>query len=844
MLKPYKQKRHSIIKRWIHFSAISILVFTGLYAEPIDKTNDVKSPSTKTIVKDTNQHLDSTTDAEAANNLDLSENKSDMVKKIDKILPKQDLTKLQTEQNSEKAEDDDDVLSDKALAKIDATVDTWNPKTAIENNPRLANKDLDKLQIKFFLQKISNINLSKNQFTARFHVTYTLPLARTEAHSRQESLETNKKKDLAQLQNVMRELAHDSREITHHHPGLYLLIYKYLKNENVTLADIRHAMTQNENTEQQLYALAMNVPVSDKTGAALSPAAIDTIHFLTRAQYICREYSYDDELCKEIGWQDAFLQGTNEQIALLEKKIGLQKEGLKLFRSKKSSLSHDEQEFKLEKMNTSLIEMNEKLLKARAEKQEMLQENKRLFARLNLHIACQYNPKADCLPVQIAETKDVIADLEEQPESNSSTENAQLSHAKEKLLMLKRQEHIMLSKYELTRPSDYIYNPINQLLSQPHDPISFKHDIQQFIGDLERDSHNKYGIADETDPLFLYARGPRLFKKQYPALTAMIESFIYQTKIPDEAIRRSIARLFDDRLDTFENSEEQKKVVEKLLKQFKQAKSFQQSLINNESFSQYLKNDPWAQFYIPNATINENDKTQSDVSRGMVTLSSRYTATINTHFDLKQYPFDKQTFKITIADKHNTSQLHDKYGLAHDFKISFKDPSAPIFNTQSFPTGWKLVGHQVKFTDLADTGKGKEPAAQLSFTLQRESARAFFTTFATLYLAYILSVIALSLTNKAGFFTAKNALMLGSIFSLMSNINSTQGLLQSHSSGLSLIDKFQIITMSLLLLSIISMYSCMWLNQNERVKRARIIRLSSVTVSLVAFILTNILLLI
>ena len=268
----HEQNRHSIIKCWIHFIAISIIVFTGLYAEPIDKTNDVRSPSTKTITKDTNQQLDSIADtedkiglAEAANELALSENESDMVKEIDEIPPIQDLTKLQTEQNTEKAEYDD-VLSDEAIEKIDATVDSWNPKKAIANHPRLKGKDIDKIKVEFFLKKLSDINPNDNKFTAQFHVIYNLPLARSYLNTQSEILALEKQKDLTQLNNVLQHITNDARELSDKHPGLYTLISKYLKKDHITFDDIKHAMTQHEGIELELYYLAMNLPVDATSG--------------------------------------------------------------------------------------------------------------------------------------------------------------------------------------------------------------------------------------------------------------------------------------------------------------------------------------------------------------------------------------------------------------------------------------------------------------------------------------------------------------------------------------------------------------------------------------------------
>ena len=86
MLKPHQKIRHAITKRWIHFIAISILVFTGLYAAPNQQTKSVNSPATTSTANHADQHLDSATDAEndisraeTANDPALSENESAII---------------------------------------------------------------------------------------------------------------------------------------------------------------------------------------------------------------------------------------------------------------------------------------------------------------------------------------------------------------------------------------------------------------------------------------------------------------------------------------------------------------------------------------------------------------------------------------------------------------------------------------------------------------------------------------------------------------------------------------------------------------------------------------------
>ena len=490
-----------------------------------------------------------------------------------------------------------------------------------------------------------------------------------------------------------------------------------------------------------------------------------------------------------------------------------------------------------------------KLNEYKKKKTDILEATKGVFNRLNLDIQCIQNPKEPCIFIEVHNQSQTVMGLKEKynrdikelvkhknagtksrEEIDAELRNHEFIKQRELHNQLSIKLNRMLATLDHARPSQYTYNPLKELLEKDYGPVIFKHDLQNTIGDLF--------LANEFDLSWRQA----LFKKQYPAITALIESYTNQQKVTDQSIRKSIERLADDH--SFTNIEEKNNEITKILEQLKQARSFTQSIVNMEKFASNFNKDPWSQFHILDAKINDIKKLGSRTSRGMVTLAARYNATIKTNYNLADYPSDTQTFTITIADRHNTSKLHQYLNINHDFKFEYSNPKLPIYNKKSFPAGWKMINIKTIFTDLKDTGNGKEPAMKVIIKLKRDNPRLFFSTFSTLYLAYILSLIALSLTNKSSFFTAKNALMLGSIFSLMSNITATRDLLKNQAHGISLVDKFQIVTMILLLLSIISMYSCMWLNQNERVKRARIIRLSSVTVSLAAFILTNILLLI
>jgi hypothetical protein len=881
MLQTTPNTRKHLLKHWIHAIALCILIFSFVYAEPQQQTKPLSSDSATT--RHTEQE---------------NSNDDEDLEDIDELLASSD------DKNNQEA-----LLSEESLAQIDASVQSWNPKTAIANHPRLKGKDLDKIKIQFFLKKISDIDPSDNKFTAQFYVKYSLPLARSYLNTRSEILSVEKQKDSAQLNNVLQHITHDSREVSEKHPGLYTLISKYLKHDNITFNDIKHAMTQHESIELELYYLAMNLQVDAVTGNPLPGRLIqdDSIHndedlneqnieedndedlvdifgaaiedpngqnteenhdedlndedlndedlfgeasvdspglntkedydssYLSRAQYICHKYNQNQPRgAADIGLCDV--------IKIQEKKI------VSIY----TWISQTEQTLDTLKTHGDAYDLEQQTIKElnkyKKIKADLLRATKQVFNRLNLDIQCVQNPKEPCIFTEVNNQSQAVMSLKQklnsdikelvkqknsgtksQEEINAELRNHEFYKQREQYDQLKAKLNRMLATLDHARPSQYTYNPLKQLLTKDYGPVIFKHDLQHTIGDLF--------LSDETELSWRQA----LFKKQYPAITALIESYIHQQKITDQSIRKSIERLADDH--NFTNIAEKNKEIAKILEQLKQAKTFKQSIINQDKFASYLNKDPWSQFHIPNAKINNIKKLDSRTSRGIVTLAARYNATIKTNYNLAEYPFDSQTFTITIADRHNTSKLHNHLNINHDFKFEYQYPKRAIFDKNSFPAGWKLINHKTIFTDLANTGNGKESAMIVILHLKRDNPRLFFSTFATLYLSYVLSLIAISLTNKISFFTAKNALLLGSIFSLMSNINSTQDLLKNHVEGMSLIDKFQVTTMTLLIISIFTMYLCIWWNQNGMVKRARIVRITTAIGSALVFIATNILLL-
>lgn len=141
-------------------------------------------------------------------------------------------------------------------------------------------------------------------------------------------------------------------------------------------------------------------------------------------------------------------------------------------------------------------------------------------------------------------------------------------------------------------------------------------------------------------------------------------------------------------------------------------------------------------------------------------------AQLRQKWNLKKYPFDKQTLEIAIEAQDNTDLMllredQNNFQLANDLKIS----------------GWRITDHHIEksiTTYTNDFGYHNNPKKnrsynQLKFVIEltRESWGLYFKLFSGLYIAFFVSFLAFFV--KPEFVDPRFGLSIGGLFASVAN---------------------------------------------------------------------------
>jgi hypothetical protein len=227
---------------------------------------------------------------------------------------------------------------------------------------------------------------------------------------------------------------------------------------------------------------------------------------------------------------------------------------------------------------------------------------------------------------------------------------------------------------------------------------------------------------------------------------------------------------------------------------------------------------------------------------GSITEFAKYYVTLAHHFNLTNYPFDKQVLNIRIEDTKSNAQ-HIKLRLSNQTTMPHS-----IMEKGAIPEGWKVQSIKpIISTHSYNTNFGKASSnnitnySQLNIQLhiKRHNSRLFFALFSILYLSYLLSLLTLLIPPVKSYFNATSGLLAASVFSLVGNFLISNTIL-THTLSFTLLDKIQLSTLVFVLLHYLVVIYNSHLAKDDRIGTANKIRNITIIMSLIIYCALNI----
>jgi hypothetical protein len=227
---------------------------------------------------------------------------------------------------------------------------------------------------------------------------------------------------------------------------------------------------------------------------------------------------------------------------------------------------------------------------------------------------------------------------------------------------------------------------------------------------------------------------------------------------------------------------------------------------------------------------------------GFGDTSAKYYITLDHHFDLSRYPFDTQVLHIRMEDARSD---------ASKLKFQFTNPNSGakgIIDPDALPKGWKLKKIQstvrihrynVNFNNpMQPFGVSDYSQLSLKIFIQRNNTRLFFSIFGMLYLAYLLSLFSLMMPIEVSFLSTTSGLLVASVFSLVGNFIISNNYLL-HTLAFTLIDKVQLATLVLILLTYSVLIFNSYLAKSNKIVLADKTRRFSIVASISIYFILN-----
>lgn len=200
-----------------------------------------------------------------------------------------------------------------------------------------------------------------------------------------------------------------------------------------------------------------------------------------------------------------------------------------------------------------------------------------------------------------------------------------------------------------------------------------------------------------------------------------------------------------------------------------------------------------------NANVRNLTKYTRTVVGGVAWESAKVRGTFRHHWNLKEFPFDRQALQIVIEDSENP---------ATDLVFQ-PDVAGSTYESGLQPDGWKVRSFHLTASDRPYHTTYGDPAQPvgtssyshfvMSLTLERTELSSFFKLTFVVYIAFLISLISyfLNLHNPT-FLTARLSVISGALFAVAVNLRTATSALSSEE-GLTMVDKIHIAALVALL---------------------------------------------
>lgn len=247
---------------------------------------------------------------------------------------------------------------------------------------------------------------------------------------------------------------------------------------------------------------------------------------------------------------------------------------------------------------------------------------------------------------------------------------------------------------------------------------------------------------------------------------------------------------------------------------------------------------PLESLEIPNAKEIESSLDFFEIKDGVCWAGKKVHAVLKKDWDIRRFPFDKQSLTIELEDSNYDIQS----------MVYVADAENTRFDEHLKLSNWKITGFTLQsdsrkypttYGDPSLTGSSEYPHAMLTLNIQRRSWGLFFSLFTGLYVAFFISSLVFFIDPVD--VDPRFGLSVGGLFAAVGNKYIVDSILP-QSTTFTLVDKLHILTYLFMLVCIVSSVISLriWKNGNER-RSARFDRRAYISI-VSLYVLINVLL--
>jgi hypothetical protein len=236
--------------------------------------------------------------------------------------------------------------------------------------------------------------------------------------------------------------------------------------------------------------------------------------------------------------------------------------------------------------------------------------------------------------------------------------------------------------------------------------------------------------------------------------------------------------------------------------------------------------DPLPRVSFPNGVNPTTGEPNPEVKGGTHWNRMRLEGTFRYHWDVRNFPFDRQTLPVLITAPYDLSEFR-----------FVPDTANSSFNEAINVPGWRIVGFRVDTieqrysTNFGDptlpAGAGSASSrARLRIDLVRSDPIVFLEMTGPLYIVFFVTVLTFLLTTAAADTFASRIGALGAVlFAVILNMQTTGAEVRS-TTGLTLIAQLHILTLGFVLFAMIITTIC-WRWTVADMDPGRVLRLNT-----------------